>query len=250
MAESSHTMPASPARSLEMVSTGVSYRYGADSNSTTNSRSTFRAGSCRDSLASLSREAQRQACQNLCSFLLGLSTCLLTVITSATMQSLLGASPAVFLRQAENQRGQIDVKMGVRGLVNYSAMRANAEAAALTAEAEGNYIMSADEVTYLSPRNNYGMLRVFDNPPWRNKSLPRPLRYYIVSQIEAFDSVADARIGLGRSWTRPALGAGECYISESLSNSLEVNKGDTVDIGLPGEFYFNQYFERHSGVEQ
>ena len=48
--------------------------------------------SWKDGLVSLGREAGRQAARNKCSFCLGLGTCLLTVITAATMQSLLAAS--------------------------------------------------------------------------------------------------------------------------------------------------------------
>ena len=95
-----------------------------------------------EAAADLAREAKRQAAWNHCTYCLGLVTCLRTVVTAGTMQSLLGASPAVFLRQAEAAKGEVDLIMfdpnsfvvGSAPSLNFSAVRANVESAAAKVE--------------------------------------------------------------------------------------------------------------------
>ena len=204
--------------------------------------------SCHDEIVSLSKEAIRQALQNKCSYFLGLGTCLLTVITAATMQSLLGASPAVFLRQSENQEGQIDLIMSASGALNFSALRANVEASSKRSEADNSFMYIPDEVTYLSPRTNFGIRRVYENPE-RNDTSPGPLsRFFLPAIVSALDTNADVRAGIGRYWTLPALKANECYVNKIFADSLGVVTGDTVDVNMLVSEYLDAYVVSHSSA--
>ena len=169
----------------------------------------------------LVREAKRQAGRNCVSYCLGLATCLLTVVTAATMQSLLAASPAVFLRQAEDGNGQIDVVLtGDGAALNFSAIRMNVEASGET-----------NILNHMSPRSTLDTsCNIYTVP---TDSATSTKRFYVGNTVfMAMDTSRDKAAGIGRSWTLPPLKLGETWVTQRLAKTLELVEGDMIDVHL------------------
>ena len=181
----------------------------------------------------LVREAKRQASRNCISYLLGLATCLLTVVTAATMQSLLGASPAVFLRQAEDGNGQVDVLLtGTPGVsLNFSAMAANVEASG-----------AKDILTHMSPRIQLGLnLKIYTVAADEATTI-NAKRYFSTRNYGlAVDTARDKLAGIGRSWERSPLKLGQAWISSRLAKILELEMDDYLDVELDVYSFLSRY---------
>ena len=178
----------------------------------------------------LSRETYRQIKRSPISWLLGLFTCLLTVITASTMQSLLGASPAVFLRQAESGNGQVDVVLSSDGTsLNFTAITSNVKA---NGETKILAHMSARSIID-------NKCKVYTVPLDRTVS---DKRFFISNtKFIAMDTVRDQAAGIGRNWTLPPLEFGETWVTQRLANALDLKMGDTIDV----EFFIYNLLSRY-----
>jgi hypothetical protein len=135
------------------------------------------------------------------------------------MQSLLGASPVVFLRQAEDGIGQIDMRLTGRNnaRLNFSSMHVNVKATGET-----------DILNHMSPRFDLELnAKVITVVP--DASIA-PRQFYKGVYFLAVDTIRDKNAGIGRSWTLPPLKPGEIWITEKLATLLTLAPGDFIDV--------------------
>ena len=148
------------------------------------------------------------------------------------MQSLLGAAPAIFLRQAEEDQGQIDLVLngfgvGADAALNFSAMYANVKASG-----------EREILTHMSPRtdlaSNVKVFTVAPKPGGARTSMGG-------CSILAVDTIRDKSAGIGRDFTLPALQLGETWIPTGVAERLGVGKGDSIDVEFSAYDILSRY---------
>lgn len=200
-------------------------------------------------------------------FCLGVSSCFLTVLVSATCYTLIARAPVVFLQQAEADYGQYDARLslgsGVDGkYINYTAVTLN---------------LNSPDLSYHTPRLVY-TVNMYDNsctnrtralglnpltPQWKYVGYPgsgcnnqtldclsrictQSGRREVIS-LYVLDTLKEKRMELGRLWTHDAIPAGAAIIPTALALSKQLSIGDifylTISLsssttGTPGSLPF------------
>jgi ABC-type antimicrobial peptide transport system permease subunit len=176
-----------------------------------------------------------------CMSLLGCCAVVTVVLTAALLVSVLGKTPLAFLRLAELQRGETDLRLrvGRSHRLNYTEFSAALDAFAQSGRANtgvaGGNTFNSDSFSYHSPRLTYGPVHM-RNIRWCFADHEGHLKCpgnAPKSWIRVIDSQREARMGLGRNWPFPApLGEGEIILDGLLAKRLNVRVGDTVLAGM------------------
>ena len=192
----------------------------------------------------------REVRRTKCTYCLGVSSVLLVVLLAGVAQSLLEKAPLIFLRQAENSSGQLDIEMTALASIdqmflNYTAISERV-----------NVLANSDDFRYHAPRY------VLRSPAYKNSTCtPRKSAsstagdnawmYHIsetqmcdqsclvylceeatLSTVVVIDTEAERAMGLGREWTYPAVPEGGAYMHEGLARQMGVTTGDTIIVDL------------------
>jgi ABC-type antimicrobial peptide transport system permease subunit len=157
------------------------------------------------------------------------------------MQSLLGASPTVFLRQAEDCQGQVDCiirRKDRMGGLNFSAIYVNVETS------------GEDQIlSHMSPRfdisNNANLFTVN-----KEEDSAGSRSFMSKGYVLGVDTARDIKAGIGRSWELPPLSMGETWISRSIASALSIEKGDSIDIELNVYDILSKYVTLNDSVTE
>eukprot|EP01119_Soliformovum_irregulare_P020807 TRINITY_DN6797_c0_g1_i1.p1 TRINITY_DN6797_c0_g1~~TRINITY_DN6797_c0_g1_i1.p1 ORF type:complete len:1024 (+),score=319.29 TRINITY_DN6797_c0_g1_i1:58-3129(+) len=185
-------------------------------------------------------------------FCVGFIACMLVVMVTSVLLTVLGTTPVVFLRLAELQNGEYDMTITIDGpnQMNYTLISQVLEEASKIAAKDGHeYETSGEAFTYHSPRMSVSARLI---PPvmcsqggdgvWEcnEDSSQRGYMYLI-------DSDRERRMGCGRDWTLPKLEKGEIHISATLASQLRLKAGDEIFIGMALRNLFGQFWDENLG---
>jgi len=220
-------------------------------------------------------EALMQIKYHAASYVLGFCACLMVVIVVAVLLSIIGNAPIVYLRIAEMQQSEMDLR--IRGTSPLEVQYLNYSHIASVLD-QGDSNGNKDRFSYHSLRwylgsqlvikcsndvyQKYGnttswafygdTLNISDNSTYdpcvnkRNCFRSKCGKNTTTTTDVLFsDTIKDKRILLGRSWNFPKpVGVGAAYVSEELSVKLSLNVGDHFYLPVNPWKQFSSLWER------
>ena len=211
------------------------------------------------------------------SYALGFLACLMVVVVVAVLLSIIGNAPVVYLRIAEMQESEMDVRVRAMSplelqFVNYTQV---ARALARGSDAERFSYHSLrwemyDQLVYRCSEDVYA--RFGNSTAWAfvgtTTDVSDPAthdacvadgscfakycraRAETATTVMASDSAKDKRILLGRAWELPApVGVGAAHVSAELAQKLGVGVGDHVHVLVEPTTSFGVLWQRMHAVD-
>lgn len=200
-------------------------------------------------------------------YCVGVSSCLIVVLVSAVMQTLLGQAPLIFLREAETRNAEIDMRSVADDWTraryqNYTLVSELLAAAPTEVDGEFSYHsprLSIDGVAFQpgscdgqedadpadSVEDNAWMYEMPGAETYRLAGSPEysqmvcwgsclSERCSMRQNIEfvLLDSARERRMNVGRRWPYSDIPAGQAVIREDVARALSVAEGDYIHLGM------------------
>ena len=174
--------------------------------------------------------AVNETSRRMCYYCLSLICCFLVALTTLIVNSLLSQTPIIFLIIAQNDDGEIDMKLTptvMETKVQYTIQ-------------DSSYFNSFINFTEYQHRvSNYGLLfgssaRMEINGSYgttSNNTNYTGLFYFINTDMEA-------QMSLGKEYNYSKLSIGQCNIHQSLASSVNLGVGDTIYLEIDVSSYF------------
>lgn len=211
------------------------------------------------------------------SYALGFLACLMVVVVVAVLLSIIGNAPVVYLRIAEMQESEMDVRVRAMSplelqFVNYTQV-ARALARGDNAERFSYHSLRwemYDQLVYRCSEDVYtqfgnstawafiGNTTNTSNPETRDPCVDDGSCFAkycrataeTATTVMASDTAKDKRILLGRAWDLPApVGVGAAHISAELAQKLGVGVGDHVHVVVEPTSSFGVLWRRMHATE-
>ncbi|CEM33325.1 unnamed protein product [Vitrella brassicaformis CCMP3155] len=188
------------------------------------------------------RSALSEIRRRKCAFLLGFLSCLLVVAASAIVSTVTEVAPAIFLRRAEGEGGQIDVEVYGRGspslpvyfravdrsppFINYTVARS-----ILMQDPAKRFAASSPRVR-LEGVNAYSMCRV-NRSSIHTAVLGRVCGAYELGvQLVLIDTNQERKMGLGRDWPFDKLDPATAVLAPAMAGKLRLTSGQEFIIAF------------------
>ncbi len=172
----------------------------------------------------------QETSRRMCYYCLSFVCCFLVAFTTLIVNSLLSQSPVIYLVLAQNDLGEIDMKL------DPVMMQTKVQN---TLEDEQFFYSFLNYTKYSQILNENGLSlgsspRVFlEGLAGKNAT---DFIYY--AQLAIINTEQERKISLGKAYNYDKLGEGECNILKSLADQVGVNEGDNIYLQMDFTTYF------------